>query len=115
MNNYTVVVALLLIIAGFGFYWFQWRPSQIGELCSTKATEQARIDDAGLGLETDKTYTLEQLGQKIKEKYPAYNDLSYVNLANKFLQKYTEYNVFIRPSFDNAIYNDCLKENGLSQ
>ncbi len=29
----TVLVVLVLLILGFGFYWFEWRPSQIRKKC----------------------------------------------------------------------------------
>lgn len=36
--------------------------------------------------------TLQQFGQKVKSKYPAYNDLTDEDVANKVLAKYPQYN-----------------------
>jgi hypothetical protein len=35
--------------------------------------------------------TIEQFGQKIKQKYPEYSDLSAIDIGNKMLSKYPEY------------------------
>ena len=41
------------------------------------------------------TYTLQEFGQKVKDKYPEYNDVDNTELAKKVLVKYPEYNEFI--------------------
>lgn len=58
------------------------------------------------------TYSLEQFGQKIKEKYPEYGDVDNKELGQRMLEKYPEYNDRIgnisntQPPIDYSNYQD---------
>lgn len=36
-KQYKIIIILTLIILGFTFYWYEWRPSQIRKECAEKA------------------------------------------------------------------------------
>jgi hypothetical protein len=111
----TLIIVLAVLFSGFVFYWFQWRPSHIRESCAKESSRSVGVDTIGIGLDKNKIYTLDELGQSIKEKCLAYNNLSNIEVANKTIAKYPEYEAFVKTIFDSSNYENCLRESGLNK
>lgn len=43
LKQYKYIIAIVLVILGFAFYWYEYRPTQIKERCSTEARMGLRI------------------------------------------------------------------------
>lgn len=42
LKQYWVIITLIIIMIGAGFYWLQWRPSQIRKTCTKQAMDEAK-------------------------------------------------------------------------
>ena len=42
IKQYKYIILIALLILGFAFYWFEWRPRQIKNECNTEAKTQAQ-------------------------------------------------------------------------
>jgi hypothetical protein len=80
----TLLILLILALAGAGFYWFGWRPNQIVKNCNIEAKARA--------IETIKKFNL-----NAKEILP----------SGIFPEE------FYIPEEQNAYYEECIREHGL--
>lgn len=39
LKENKLIVILLIIILGFAFYWYEWRPAQIRKECARKSSQ----------------------------------------------------------------------------
>ena len=37
IKQYKFIILIVIIILGFAFYWYEWRPSKIKQQCSAEA------------------------------------------------------------------------------
>lgn len=49
LKQYWLIILIVLIIISGLFYWFQWRPTEIKQLCSA----EARFDQRAIGESND--------------------------------------------------------------
>lgn len=49
IKQYKYIILIVLIILGFAFYWFEWRPAQIKKLCAYWGVEMINKNNAGRG------------------------------------------------------------------
>jgi len=60
LKQYKYIILILLIVLGFAFYWYEWRPTQIKKECyyrsqlSQSGGRLYRLD--GLGITLDESY-----------------------------------------------------------
>jgi hypothetical protein len=47
IKQYKFIILIVILLLGFSFYWFEWRPAQIRKECNIKALQQT---DEGKGL-----------------------------------------------------------------
>ncbi len=65
IKQYKFIILIVILILGFAFYWFEWRPSSIKKDCYNEAKEKA--------IEKFTNSNLERLSGKFtKEDYDAY-------------------------------------------
>lgn len=44
LREYKYIILIVLVILGSAFYWYEWRPTKIKEMCSTEARFDRRTD-----------------------------------------------------------------------
>lgn len=42
VKQYKYIILIVLVILGFAFYWYEWRPNRIYSYCNEQAKESAR-------------------------------------------------------------------------
>ena len=43
LKEYKYIILIGLVILGFSFYWYEWRPTKIKERCSADARFDTRV------------------------------------------------------------------------
>ena len=48
IKQYKYIILIVILILGFMFYWFEWRPNQIRKECNIKALQETSAAEGGL-------------------------------------------------------------------